>query len=264
MTMLRHLGLFVIFSLIGSHVLAVPNPLTTQRIVGGELTTIEQYPFQVVVLQSSDLSFYTLTCGGTIINARSILTAAHCFTFFTDPQRFQIRVGSSFANRGGVVHNVLENIIHPDRNPSNYDIDVAIMRSASVIVFNEAAQPAPISGPGYVMPDNSEVWATGWGRTGLSEPPSEQLRHVQIWTVNQATCRLRYNEVNYTVTNNMMCSGWLDVGGRDQCAGDSGGPLIHNGVVVGICSWGYNCALARYPGVNVRVSRVANWIQVNA
>lgn len=59
----------------------------------------------------------------------------------------------------------------------------------------------------------------------------------------------------------MLCSGWLDVGGRDQCQGDSGGPLIHNNVVVGVCSWGHSCAQPRYPGVNTRVSRYTAWIQ---
>ncbi|XP_028171023.1 trypsin, alkaline A-like [Ostrinia furnacalis] len=60
------------------------------------------------------------------------------------------------------------------------------------------------------------------------------------------------------------CSGWLDVGGRDQCQGDSGGPLFHNGVVVGVCSFGYGCALPGFPGVNARVSSFINWISSNA
>lgn len=66
------------------------------------------------------------------------------------------------------------------------------------------------------------------------------------------------------ITDNMLCSGWLDVGGRDQCHGDSGGPLLHNGIVVGVTSWGHECALARFPGVNVRVTCFVSWIQSNA
>lgn len=62
------------------------------------------------------------------------------------------------------------------------------------------------------------------------------------------------------ITDNMLCSGWLDVGGRDQCVGDSGGPLIHNDIVVGVCSWGYGCGSPRFPGVNTRVSRFTSWI----
>ncbi|XP_026739106.1 trypsin, alkaline A-like [Trichoplusia ni] len=93
---------------------------------------------------------------------------------------------------------------------------------------------------------------------------SQQLRHVQIWTVNQNICHQRYQTIRKSITANMLCSGWLDVGGRDQCQGDSGGPLFHNRVVVGVCSWGEECALARFPGVNVRVSRYASWIQNNS
>ncbi|GBP49563.1 Trypsin CFT-1 [Eumeta japonica] len=89
----------------------------------------------------------------------------------------------------------------------------------------------------------------------------EQLRHVQIWTINQNTCRSRYAERGWAITDNMLCSGWLDVGGRDQCSQDSGGPLLHNNVVVGVCSFGIECAHPRFPGVNARVSRYTAWIQ---
>ncbi|XP_028159111.1 trypsin, alkaline A-like [Ostrinia furnacalis] len=91
--------------------------------------------------------------------------------------------------------------------------------------------------------------------------PLDGLRHVQIWTINQAICRQRYATVGGSITDNMLCSGWLDVGGRDQCQGDSGAPLYHNGVVVSVCSWGRDCADPFFPGVNARVSRFTGWIQ---
>ena len=89
---------------------------------------------------------------------------------------------------------------------------------------------------------------------------SEQLRHVQIYSINQAICRSRYPNL----TDNMLCSGVLDVGGRDQCTQDSGGPLYHNGVQVGVCSFGTGCARPQFPGVNARVSRFSAWISSNA
>lgn len=93
--------------------------------------------------------------------------------------------------------------------------------------------------------------------------PSVQLRHVQVWVVNQAVCRSRYTGRG-NITDNMLCSGYLDVGGRDACQGDSGGPVIHNGVIVGVTSWGHQCAHARFPGVNARVSSFTSWIQSNS
>lgn len=95
-------------------------------------------------------------------------------------------------------------------------------------------------------------------------PQSEQLRHVQVWKVNRQTCAQRYVIVGRPITENMLCSGWLDVGGRDQCAGDSGGPLYYNGVIVGICSFGWSCAVPFFPGVNARVSRYPAWISQHA
>ncbi|XP_075975657.1 trypsin CFT-1-like [Anticarsia gemmatalis] len=253
--------LFVLLAVCFAAVAAVPsNP---QRIVGGAVTTIDQYPEMSSLLYTWDLSSYWQRCGGAVLNTRSILTAAHCF--INDPaNRWRIRVGSTWANSGGVVHNVGSIIIHPNYNGATIDSDVAILRSATTISHNTLVRPASIASASYILADNQVVWATGWGALYVNGPSSEQLRHVQIWTINQATCRTRYATRGRNITDNMLCSGWLDVGGRDQCQGDSGGPLYHNRVVVGICSFGQGCADSYFPGVNARVSRFTSWILANA
>ncbi|XP_072936661.1 ovochymase-like [Epargyreus clarus] len=238
-------------------------PTNPQRIVGGSVTTIGQYPFGAALLFSWTGANHRQSCGGAIINNRSILSAAHCF--LGDPvNRWRIRVGSTTANSGGSVSNTNAIIIHPSYNRATLDNDIAILRSASNFVFGANVRAGSIAGSNYNLADNQAVWAIGWGATAWQGASSEQLRHVQIWTVNQAVCRTRYAELRRTITDNMLCSGWLDVGGRDQCQGDSGGPLLHNNVIVGVCSWGERCALARYPGVNARVSRYTSWIQSNS
>ncbi|XP_046978503.1 trypsin, alkaline C-like [Vanessa cardui] len=239
-------------------------PQNSQRIIGGSVTTIGQYPMGVALLFSwtGSGSFFQ-SCGGSIINNRAVLTAAHCL--IGDPiARWRSRVGSTNANSGGVVYTTSRIIIHPSYNTATLDQDIAILHIVGSFSFNNNVRAGQIAGSNYNLGDNQPVWAIGWGTTSVGGSSSEQLRHVQIWTVNQATCRNRYAELRRTITDNMLCSGWLDVGGRDQCQGDSGGPLFHNGVIVGVCSWGERCALARYPGVNVRVSRYTSWIQSNA
>lgn len=47
------------------------------------------------------------------------------------------------------------------------DNDIVVIQSVTAIVFG-AAQPASISGPNYVLPDNTEVWAIGWGAVTVS------------------------------------------------------------------------------------------------
>lgn len=100
-------------------------------------------------------------------------------------------------------------------------------------------------------------------------PSSQQLMHVDVEIINQKLCAERYaylkNQPGFggwpDVTDNMLCAGILDVGGKDACQGDSGGPLAHNkDVIVGVTSWGFECAHPFYPGVNARISRYTSWI----
>ncbi|XP_023935758.2 trypsin CFT-1-like [Bicyclus anynana] len=244
--------------------LAVTAKPRDERIVGGTVTTIEQWPMGVAMLQSLVGLAHMQTCGGSILNNRSVLSAAHCFVR-TRPIQWRMRIASTRSNSGGIVHDTERIISHPSFVSRTADSDVAILRTTTRIVFSNSARAGAIAGANYNLPDNSVVWAIGWGVTSEgSILPPERLRQVQVWTVNQAICAQRYGARGRTITANMLCSGWLDVGGRDQCQGDSGGPLLHNNVVVGVCSFGNGCARARYPGVNARVSRFATWITANS
>uniref|UniRef100_A0A2A4K6W3 Peptidase S1 domain-containing protein n=1 Tax=Heliothis virescens TaxID=7102 RepID=A0A2A4K6W3_HELVI len=239
-------------------------PSAPQRIIGGSATTIDNYPSIVALLYSVSNNNFRQSCGGTILNNRSILTAAHC-PFRDSVFRWRVRAGSSFAHREGHTLAFSTFIFHPNFNANTLDADIAIMRTSTIIPLSNLIQPGSIAGSNYNVADTQVVWAAGWGVTSPNGwSGAEQLRHVQIYTINQNICRQRYAAVSRTITDNMLCSGVLDVGGRDQCAGDSGGPLYHNNVVVGVCSFGISCAHHLYPGVNVRVSRFTSWVQANA
>uniref|UniRef100_A0A2A4JBA7 Peptidase S1 domain-containing protein n=1 Tax=Heliothis virescens TaxID=7102 RepID=A0A2A4JBA7_HELVI len=248
-----------ILALCTAVVAAVP---TNQRIVGGSVTTIDQYPTIVAMLDTFDLIHYTQGCGGTILNNRSVLTAAHCVASRTPPW-WRFRAGSTFANSGGTVYLLQQIITHPTYNVAAYvDNDLSIVRSSTAIIFNDNVRPVAIAGTQYNLADNQPVWAAGWGFITEEGPASEQLRHVQVYTINQEICQQRmYGAV---ITENMLCTGILDVGGRDQCYRDSGGPVYHHGVLVGVTSFGMGCARPEYPGVNARVSTAADWIVNNA
>ncbi|XP_046960946.1 trypsin, alkaline B-like [Vanessa cardui] len=232
-----------------------------QRIVGGSATTIQNYPFAAVVLRNTNQG-YVQTCGGVILNNRSILSVAHCF-FGTSANVWRIRVGSSYASSGGTTRNVGSLIIHPNYSHW-FTNDVGILRLSSTISIGGNVQPGRFAGSNYNVADNQAVWTIGWGATSYNGPKSSQLRHVQVFTVNQNVCRSNYNIIAMTVTNNMMCAGILNQGGRDPCDGDYGGPLLHNGVVVGISSFGSGCGYRGYPAVYTRIPVFINWIQSNA
>lgn len=82
--------------------------------------------------------------------------------------RWRFRVGSTWANSGGVVHSVSSIINHPSYNRNTWDNDIAILRSASTIGFNNNVRAVSIAGSNYNLADNQVVWAAGWGLTSVS------------------------------------------------------------------------------------------------
>ncbi|XP_049885714.1 trypsin, alkaline C-like [Pectinophora gossypiella] len=235
------------------------------RIAGGEVVQINQYPFSTALLTNRGTgTAYVQACGGTILTTSSILTAASCF--YTDGVAdgvswWRARVGSPFANRQGTIYIVRRIEPHPEFSPTTLANDIAVINTTLSITFQWGmVQPASIAGGAYQLETNQPIWAIGWGAATDGGEGSEQLRHVQFWVVDQTTCANRYSAQGLTVTSNMVCTGWLDVGVRGQCQGDNGSPLVINGVVVGVHSWSRECTDGEFPGVNTRVAPYTRWI----
>ncbi|XP_075978434.1 trypsin CFT-1-like [Anticarsia gemmatalis] len=237
-------------------------PFDSQRIVGGSVTTIDQHPSLAALLYTWDFQHYYQDCAGSILNQRSILTVGQCLEGDTI-SRWRVRVGSTYANSGGTVYSTSSILVHMDYNSRSKDNDIAILQVSSPIIYNDVVQPCQIAGPLFNVPDDSIVQAVGWGKTAYTGLSSEQLRQVDLVTVNQGSCRRRYLPTIKAVTDNMLCAGWKD-GGRGQCDGDTGGPLIFNGVVIGLSSFSNFCGIGTFPSVNTRVNRYIPWLQINA
>ncbi|KAI5644995.1 trypsin domain-containing protein [Phthorimaea operculella] len=253
--------LVVLVLLISStSVLAGPARHGGQRIIGGEVTTIDQYPYAAAMLFEFGPNVFGQNCGGAILNERSILSAAHCYSNDkTDPSRWRIRVGSTFASSGGQVHSALLLINHPQYNPSTFDNDIAVVHLATFMTFSALVRQAQIAGPNYVLETNDPIWSIGWGVVdgGMQ---SEQLKHVQKRVFSRLTCQITYPFTR--ITDTMLCVGSDNDEGT--CTGDSGGPNMHNDVIVGVTAFGTPiCGQAGRPSVTARVSSYVAWIQDN-
>ncbi|KAJ0172379.1 hypothetical protein K1T71_012352 [Dendrolimus kikuchii] len=233
------------------------------RIVGGAPTTIEQYPSIVQVEFRSMVWFWSQSCAANIITTRYLVSAAHCFegVLFSINDR-RIRAGTTNRNAGGIVVNLRRRVNHPSYGRNGLDGDISVLETSSPLVYSDAIAAVPIVVQGFTLPANLPVVHAGWGTTSQGGLASAVLRDVTIYTVDHDICVQRYQSLSrpQLVTENMICAGILDVGGKDACQGDSGGPLYYGDILVGIVSWGNGCAQAAHPGVSTAVSSYTDWI----
>ncbi|XP_050682097.1 trypsin CFT-1-like [Leptidea sinapis] len=240
-----------------------------KRIVGGQDTTIENYPW---IVQLDTYNTWSMTwsqgCAANILTATYVLSAAHCFESGQAhaPHR-RIRAGSTYRNTGGVVHYISTVLNHPEyRVASRFDGDITLVKLSTPLIFTSKIQRGTIIVQDGYIPDGLRVVHAGWGTTTWGGVAARILQDVEVNVINNELCASRYLQLdrNSIVTKNMICVGLLDVGGRDACQGDSGGPLYYEELIIGIVSWGHRCANDTFPGVNTAVASYTNWIVANA
>ncbi|XP_037937530.1 trypsin 3A1 [Teleopsis dalmanni] len=220
------------------------------RIVGGLPANDINIPY-VVSLVTYGYHF----CGGAIINSRTVATAAHCLAH-TTARLIKVHAGAKTRSTSeGVMKTVSAIFYNKAWTSSRMDQDAGLVRLTSPFDFGNTIQPIPLAKSGETLRDGSLAMVAGWGYTSNNGDDSEILRYATVPIVNQAACnRLMASKI----TDYMLCAGYL-MGGVDACQKDSGGPLVSNGKLIGIVSWGVGCALPDKPGVYARVSALRTW-----
>ncbi|XP_062541296.1 chymotrypsin-2-like [Armigeres subalbatus] len=246
-----------------SHIIALVVSLisvsaapSNQRIVNGTDASIEDYPFMISLRSSSGGH----SCGGTILSQLWILTAAHCVHETMTPASASIQVGRTEISRpvDESVYEIELVIIHPEYNTSySFVNDIAVFKLKRPLEFDETVQPVRLPSSCFEVPHmNPEVTLIGWG---LNEDAISQtiLQQVDYYVVpNEACDAIHFNQI----FPQQICAAYPG-GGKGQCNGDSGGPLLHNGIQVGIVSWSIKpCTIAPYPGVLTKVSHFIEFI----
>ncbi|XP_018083263.1 transmembrane protease serine 4 isoform X2 [Xenopus laevis] len=228
-----------------------------QRIIGGSNSDIMRYPWQV------DLQYMGQhICGGSILNSRWILTAAHCFDKGQrqiDRWRVQYGVTTLTYVFGYFVDKIF---LHSRYVVDHYPNDIALLKLKSDIVVSASVQSVCLPGYDNNLADGSSLWVTGWGHTvegGAAK--ASQLQEVTINLISSTTCNQEYGG---QILDTMLCAGKIE-GGADTCKGDSGGPLVSLGQnsrwdQVGIVSWGDGCGRPNNVGVYTNVLSFLNWI----
>nr|ACR15999.2 serine protease 3 [Mamestra configurata] len=236
------------------------------RIVGGNPTDIETYP-GIVQVEFRNGILWGQSCAANILTTRYVLSAAHCFDgLFFNIRNRRIRAGTDRRGTGGVVININRRVNHPSYGRLGMDGDISVVQLSSALVYSPQIQQVSIPPQGFGLPSGLPVRHSGWGTTSSGGLSSAILRDVTIFTIDNELCTGRYASLTIPqrVTENMICAGILDVGGKDACQGDSGGPLYYGDILVGVVSWGRGCADPFYPGVSAKVSSYTEWIVATA
>ncbi|KAH8303652.1 hypothetical protein KR018_009655 [Drosophila ironensis] len=245
-----------------------------KKIVGGEVSRKGAWPW-IVLLGYDDPSGSPFKCGGTLITARHVLTAAHCIR---DDLQF-VRLGehdlSTDTETPHVDVNVARYVSHKDYNRRNGRSDLAILYLERNVEFSKTIAP-------ICLPQTSALrqksyigympFVAGWGKTQEGGESATVVNELQIPIYSNDVCVDKYREQKRYFTDDqfdkaVICAGVL-TGGKDTCQGDSGGPLMipeqYQGqtrfYLIGVVSYGIGCARPNVPGVYSSTQYFMDWI----
>jgi secreted trypsin-like serine protease len=230
-------------------------PAAAHAVVRGANVPDGGAPFAVALLagaSSSAEDWERVFCGGSLLDARTVLTAAHCAAQI-GPRGAEVLAGrTNLLDDGGARVRVASIATHPGFDPATFRNDVAILRLASPV----AAAPVALAAAGSDPAPGTPATVLGWG--ALAEGQRTQTAWLQAGTtalVDDAAC-VAALAPRFDPASQLCASGT----GADACQGDSGGPLVVAGVQVGVISNGRGCG--RAPGVYARLAdpSIAAWI----
>lgn len=247
----------------------VTPPTRAQAVVGGSTAADGAYPFMVSLRENG----YPY-CGGTLIAAQWVLTAAHCATGRTPASLTAVVDQVQLSGTGGETRAIDQVLIDRSYDSATEDYDAALMHLSTPTT---AIPSAPLIQSGNESTDAPGLVATviGYGSTapqtvdgvGIVSYPAA-LQQTQVAIVSDQQCASVFNGRGEPAvrTDLMLCAG--GDGRHDACVGDSGGPLLVPGALPGtwtdvaITSWGAGCAVAGVPGVYTRLAdpRIAAFI----
>ncbi|XP_050550406.1 brachyurin-like [Spodoptera frugiperda] len=236
---------------------------SASRIVGGQASSLGQFPYQAGLL--ADFSLGQGVCGGSLIKANSVLTAAHCwFDGQNQAWRFTVVLGSIRLFSGGTRVLSSNVVMHGSWTPNLIRNDVAVIKLSSNVALSDTI--AVIALPsGSQLNENfagENAVASGFGRTvdGAGITVNQFLSHVTLPVITNIACRASFPLI--VQDSNICTSG---AGGRSTCQGDSGGPLVvtrnNSPLLIGVTSFGSarGCQVGS-PAAFARVTSFMSWI----
>jgi secreted trypsin-like serine protease len=242
---------------------ADPGSRATPRIINGSAVTIARAPWQVRLRARLDGRAWQNTaasrgtsCGGVVVGPRTIVTAAHCVIEDgrrIPPRSWRVDSGMSRYSLAPADREAPKPVagdnpqtvavaairVHPGYPnprveavpPDGFVDDVATLTLASPLTLNATTRAIPLAEPGP-SPAAGPARVTGFGlQSDAAASPNGRL-----FALNTALADAGSGAAYAGTTNALYVATTAPTG--STCRGDSGGPLIAGGRLVGIVSSG--------------------------
>uniref|UniRef100_A0A8C4WMT7 Peptidase S1 domain-containing protein n=1 Tax=Gopherus evgoodei TaxID=1825980 RepID=A0A8C4WMT7_9SAUR len=189
-----------------------------------------------------------------------VVSAAHCWYY---PDSKQVILGDHniqvFEHTEHLMR--IETIVwHPSYDYQTLDHNIMLIKLAHPVQTDAYVQPVALLTACPAASTSCVV--SGWGNILSDGSDPYNLQCINIPILSNAQCEGFYPRM---ITSTMLCAGYLE-GGKDACQvrandHDSDGPLVCNGELQGIVSWGIGCAQKDQPGVYTKVCSLLPWIE---
>jgi secreted trypsin-like serine protease len=248
-------------------------------IIGGQESSISQFPWQVFVLVVAEEGATTTeaSCGGSILDATHILTAAHCVDHEGTTTRYPaedigVLAGASdvsgFTSSLRAPHGSQLVTVSSVRTHPYYTVlpeikdDVAVLTLSEPLELSAEKNTAsiPLVPSGATPTTGTALTVSGYGKENGAEgaEPNGKLLSTTLIVVGSDACRETVG-VNSAV---LLCASGSS---SATCQGDSGGPLTEGSpaVEVGTVDFGpQNCPTGQVDGfTNLAAPEVREFIE---
>ncbi|WP_280268201.1 S1 family peptidase [Nocardia wallacei] len=184
-------------------------------------------------------------CAGALVAPDRVVTAGHCALLARALPGTTVTFGrTDVADDGGVTMGVKDIRIHPAFRVALFDGDLAYHHDVAVLTLT-APVPLPTVAPG--APHGHSAQVLGWGVTSEHDMSNSRLHAATVPLPGDAACAAYGPEFD---PREAVCAGSA---AADSAQFDSGGPLLVDGRLAGVVSWGKGAARPGYPGIYARV-----------
>lgn len=232
------------------------------RVVGGRIVEIFKHPYMAQVMNE----YETVIGGGTIINRRWIVTAAH---LEEGSPVAAVLVGSDRRNQGRKIKvSMIKHEKWAGAKENFWRDDIALLKLEEPLEYSKSIRPIRLPTKQSQLDRGEHAHVLGFGLTE-KRVPSERLLIARLRILDDSICHRvalarSEPEVDFAPRRHLCAANF--VGRRDSCNGDSGGPLVvrvnkSEHVLIGIVSYGPgNCTAFARPAFYTRVSTYVDWI----